>query len=490
VTGFASAVFRIALIVIPALPGVTAAGLDQLGARLSEFHLNNGLRLAVLPRHDSPVVSVTLFVNSGMADEPAGKTGLATMFERLIVSGPASIGSNSVEAEQAARRAVETAIERLEQESAKSPDGFSLARQSAETDLRFATARLAGMADPQAFAGIMKSNGFNQVRASVDADSSRFQWSFPADRFELWCKLYSEWLLKPAFRDFYAIRDSLGKRSIDPMILKMLETVFAKHPYGRLASASSGDKPMRAGDAEAFLRTQYTASNMAVAVAGDIQPAQVRRLAEQYFGKVPAGQPAASLAEEVALGSELRIQGFPQNTLAIGYLRPAQGHPDSLFFDVLALVCNGEPERAFHEALVVKSRLAQSVGMQASLPGQRWKSLFVMTAKPLPTVETPELEKAMLEFTGGLLARPLEPARLQTAASQLRASILGELQSNDSASALLAAVLARHGSASGVIQYLDGLQAITPAEFQKTASRYLIPGNRVVLEFRKEAEPQ
>jgi len=467
------------------------AGLEQLEARLSEFRLDNGLRFAVLPRDDSPVVSVCLYVNSGSSAEPAGKTGLAMMFEQLIASGPASIGSGSAEAELAARRAVETAIDRLEEETRKAPDGFSLARQTAETDLKFALARLQGMHAAEAFVGIMRSSGFSQIQTHVAADFSRFQFSFPQGRFELWCKLYSEWLLKPAFREFYAIRDRLSQRPIDPVLEKLVEGVFPKHPYSRLALSSSQDRPLRVADAEAFLRTHYSVSNMAVAVAGDIQPSQARRLAEQYFGRLPPAPPPEFPAEETTpTGSELRLQagGASQDSLAIGFRRPGQGHPDSLFFDILGRICRDEPERALHEALVTNARLAQGVGLNPSFPGERWGSLFLLIATPVSSAETGQLERAMVEFVESLAAQPLAEKRVRMAANRSRAAILEQLQSNDSASAVLARFLATEGSAKAVVKHLEGLHAFTPADFQRAASRYLVAENRVVLEARKEAK--
>lgn len=53
----------------------------------SSFTLDNGLVVVVLPRHDLPLVAVHLAYRCGSADEPAGRFGLAHLYEHLMYSG-------------------------------------------------------------------------------------------------------------------------------------------------------------------------------------------------------------------------------------------------------------------------------------------------------------------------------------------------------------------------------------------------------------------
>jgi zinc protease len=51
------------------------------------WKLDNGLEVAFSPRPGSPVVSVQVWYRAGSADDPAGKRGLARLFETLMFDG-------------------------------------------------------------------------------------------------------------------------------------------------------------------------------------------------------------------------------------------------------------------------------------------------------------------------------------------------------------------------------------------------------------------
>ena len=71
----------------------SAQDLKEFEKKVTEFTLPNGLRFIVVERHDAPVVSFHTYVNAGSVDDPAGRTGLAHMFEHMAFKGTRSIGT-------------------------------------------------------------------------------------------------------------------------------------------------------------------------------------------------------------------------------------------------------------------------------------------------------------------------------------------------------------------------------------------------------------
>lgn len=98
---------------------LSAQNLKEFEKRVTEFDLPNGFHFIICERHDAPVVSFHTYVNAGSVDDPAGKTGLAHMFEHMAFKGTASIGSLNWPAEKKALDTVEQVYDRYEAEKAR-----------------------------------------------------------------------------------------------------------------------------------------------------------------------------------------------------------------------------------------------------------------------------------------------------------------------------------------------------------------------------------
>ena len=96
------------LLLITAAP-MWAQDLASIEKRVTVRKLDNGLTLIVMERPEAPVFSYATVVNVGAAQEVAGITGLAHMFEHMAFKGSDKVGTTNYEAEKAALQKVETA---------------------------------------------------------------------------------------------------------------------------------------------------------------------------------------------------------------------------------------------------------------------------------------------------------------------------------------------------------------------------------------------
>ena len=71
----------------------SAQKVEDLEKRITEFDLPNGLHFIILERHTAPVFAGLSFVNAGAANDPAGKAGIAHMFEHMAFKGTTVIGT-------------------------------------------------------------------------------------------------------------------------------------------------------------------------------------------------------------------------------------------------------------------------------------------------------------------------------------------------------------------------------------------------------------
>src|SRR5690606_17173162 len=79
--------FAIGLLVLTGSVAVAASDVEPIDIPFTRFVLPNGLTVVVSEDHKSPVVAVSVWYHVGSANEPAGKTGFAHLFEHLMFQG-------------------------------------------------------------------------------------------------------------------------------------------------------------------------------------------------------------------------------------------------------------------------------------------------------------------------------------------------------------------------------------------------------------------
>ena len=67
---------------------------SKLKPEISEFKLDNGLRLVVIPDRRAPVVTHMVWYQAGAADDPIGKSGVAHYLEHLMFKGTTTYQNN------------------------------------------------------------------------------------------------------------------------------------------------------------------------------------------------------------------------------------------------------------------------------------------------------------------------------------------------------------------------------------------------------------
>ncbi len=453
---------------------------------MHEFRLGNGMRFAVLERHQSPTLAAALFVLAGEMDEADGQRGASGLVINMFVNGTETIGSKSPASEKAALAAVESAMDRLKERSRTSGDEFSLGRESAETAVKMALEQ-ARQWESDGFRRVIMGNGLNNAKAVTSTDSSTMSWTMPSERSEVWFKLLGEWLARPSFRGFYRARDRhaasqssdgwLSGNQTDGMASILSWEAFPGSPYSRPSGRDNAGR-LRASAVEAFFRARYQPSNMAVALVGDITPGQARQWAERYFGSL-AGEPKSDTIPQSprARTGEYREISMRLSSV-VGYRRPPHGHADDIYFDLLTGLLTGGKIPYYSTELTKELRLASSVGVVGNFPGDRLESLFVLAAAPAPGVKVEQLEAAQVEIAEKFAHEPVTAERLGAAVNWIQVDVLLSLQSDDQAAISLSRTLGMDGTIKGMEQVLDQLQSVTPAQFQNFAQKYLTPENR------------
>jgi len=483
--------FRLFLLLLPGL--LSAQSLADFEKKVTQFTLPNGLTFLVIERHEAPVVSFHTYVNAGAVDDPSGSTGLAHMFEHMAFKGTPDIGSKNWVQEKKALDAIETAYDRLETERNKGFRADAAKIKTLEANLKDSIATADSFVESNEYDRIVESNGGVGMNAGTSEDSTQYFYSFPSNRLELWFLLESERFLRPVLREFYKERDVVREErrmrvESSPqgqLIEVLLSTAFAAHPYHNWAGGWPTDiESFRRPDAEAFFRKYYTPANLTISIAGDIDPATAKRLAEKYFGRIPAGAapPLVRTKEPPQLGEKrARVASPSQPLMIIGYKRPDQYSKDSAALDVLSEALSGGRTGTIYKELVRDKQIALAAQSIATFPGGKYPSLFIFFLVPAGGHTLEENEKAVYEIVERTKTTLQDKATLDRIKTKLRAAVIETLDSNTGLADTLATYQASYGDWRRLFTELDDYNKVTAEDVQRVARQYLVESSRTVV---------
>ena len=476
--------------------------LKEFEKKVTEFTLPNGLHFIVVERHEAPVVSFHTYVNAGSADDPSGVTGIAHMFEHMAFKGTESIGTTNWPEEKKALDAIETAYDQLSAEQNKGPKADAAKMKMLEEHVQMAIDHAETFVIPNEFPRIIEENGGVGMNAGTDYDSTEYFYSLPSNRIELWFLLESSRFLHPVFREFYKERDVVQEENrmrieSNPqgkLLEDFLATAFAAHPYRNPAGGWPSDvAQLRVANARAFFEKYYVPANITIAIVGDVNPADARRMAERYFGPLPKRPlpPLLHTEEPPQPGPKTAVVDSPSQPLAvIGFKRPDQYDKDDPVFDIVSEILSSGRTGLMYQEMVRDKQLALAAEADATFPAGRYPNLFLFFIAPGLGHTVDENEKALDQIIERLKTQKVDEQTLARVKTKARAAVIRRLDNNAGLASLLAANQAAYGDWRKLFTDLDELDKVTADDVQRVAREYLVTPSRTVAYTNPAAPPE
>lgn len=483
----------------PANPSLTNAGqgqvssiqpyLDRVIQQVTEFRLENGMKFIVLERPRAPVVSFLIYADVGGANEPDGKTGVAHYLEHLAFKGTPKIGTNDYKSEKPLLEKQDRIFEQIQAAKA-SGKTEEIAKLKAEFDKIEAEA--SAYVKQNELGKIVEQAGGVGLNATTSTDATSYFYSLPSNKLELWMSLESERFLEPVFREFYkekqVILEERRLRSENSPVGKMIEAfankAFSTHPYRRPVIGYSEDiSNLKRSDVQEFFDAYYIPSKLTVAVVGDVQAANVKRLAEVYFGRYKAkpAPPELTIVEPAQTEPrEVTVQLQSQPWYLEGYHRPAMNHPDHVIYEAIASLLSSGRTSRLYKSLVEKQQLALVAEGFSGYPGEKYANLMLFYAMTAPGHTVDEVATALRTEIERLQSEPVSDVELARVKTKARATLLRSLDSNQGMAFALVNYEVKTGSWRNLFKELDAIAAITTADIQRVAKETFRPENRTV----------
>jgi predicted Zn-dependent peptidase len=480
---------------------LSAQDLASFEKRTTVKKLDNGLTIIVLERPEAPVFSFATVVDVGAAQEVAGITGLAHMFEHEAFKGTDKIGTSNYEGEKVALQKVEDAYAAYDR-ARRDPITHDTAKiAELEKGWKAALDDANKFVVPNEFSKIIDKAGAVGVNAGTASDETVYFYSMPSNRFELWAYLESERFLHPVFREFYKERDVVTEERrmrtesnpFGRLIEQFLAAAFTAHPYGQPVVGWPSDlAAFSATDATAFYRKYYVPANMVIAVVGDVKASEALPMMETYFGRIPKGiapEPLRTVEPKQTAERTVVLHEASQPIYLEGYHRGPANDPDDAVYTVMELLLSQGRTSRLYRSLVRDQKIAVNAAGFNGFPGQKYPSLFSFFAIPSAGHTATDIAGPLHAQIDRLKNEDVTADELQSIKTRAKASLLRSLDSNSGLAENLASVQTRYGDWRELFHEIDRIDKVTAADIRRVANATFTATNRTVGMVEKNPPP-
>jgi predicted Zn-dependent peptidase len=484
---------------------------------IKEHQLKNGMLFLVVERPATPQVACRLSIRAGSALETAGKTGIAHMLEHMMFKGTKNFGTLDVAEDQKLQQQIEAAYQTiLGEQQKRNPDQELIKAKRAEMDrLR---AEVQKIFVSQVFSSQLGKNGAVRINAFTTKDETQYMASVPADMLEQWFSIISEQLFEPSWREFYVEKDVVQREWAFRYIndpggaawLDLSATAYTAHPYRNPTIGWKSDmEKYNTRDAIEFHQKYYNPSNAVCVLVGDVTLTEVKRLAQVYFERYPAGRRATEMVTEEPpqQGPRERIRflkGARTPLVRIGYHGARMGTPDFYALDAMTMVLSHGRGARLTQDIINKGFAVEAWTYN---PDNRYGSMLILGGSPnepeklkAEAVSEQQKQQAYLdacEKLKDLLVAHVEKFKnelvsdreLQRIKKLNQRDFLDRMRNNESLAGTLASLEVEVGWRY-LTSYLQRIDAVTPEDIRAAAQKYIHPDNETVVYIIPGGEPE
>jgi predicted Zn-dependent peptidase len=482
-------IFSFLLILLISLP-LRAANLEDL---VKDYTLENGIRVLLVPRPQSPTVSLYIAINVGSIMDLEGQTGTAHFLEHLMFKGTKTLGTNNFEAEKPLLNRLNRVATLLDQEVRLGVKADAEKIKEYGGELSALQKEHSQYVIKDELSGIYIANGGVNFNASTGYDLTTYHINLPRNRVELWAAAESDRLTNPVFRELYRERgvimeerrQRVGNSPHGQLVEEFLAAAFVAHPYRRPILGWTSDMQfLNHGNVSDFYKRHYYPQRYVITAVGGFETDELLRIIKKYFGAIPKAENPQqfSVVEEPPQNGERRVDVISdaQPELVIGFHKPTLPTKEDYVFDVIQSILTEGKTSKLYRKLVEELGIAQSVTTYNGYPAGGYDNLFVIFAKPRNGHSTDELEAAIYEELERLKTDPITQWELTKTVNLLRMDFLSDLGSNNG----LASRLSYYETVTGDWQYTfrhaDEISRIKPEDVMDTAEKYFRQSNRTV----------
>ena len=251
-----------------------------------------------------------------------------------------------------------------------------------------------------------------------------------------------------------------------PFNERMNLLLWGNSPYGHPVTGLSDEiMALTADDVRDFYKSYYAPNNAVLVLAGDIDAAAAKKLAQKYYGKIPEKevikQETASESQQFKEHLQMKLPQINTPKLVYKYLLPdSSGLKGSIYdYIVLAEYLGGGQTSALYRELVDIRKIAVGVSASYSFNAAA-NSVFTVSAIPAPEVSQLSLKMALREARAQALQN-LTPEKLNKVKKKMVADLVFANDNPEDAAYWLGYMLINGFSLEEAQNYADNIKTVT-----------------------------
>jgi zinc protease len=411
--------------------------------RYEKYTLDNGLEILLAPDPSVPVVSVNVWYHVGSGYEQYGKSGFAHLFEHMMFQGSKHVGE----------------------------------------DRHFE---------------LLKKIGVSDVNGTTNSDRTNYYETVPSNQLETALWLESDrmgYLLQPPVgkdgkpvefkvslaNQIEVVRNERRQRYDNEAYGKMRFALAAalypeRHPYRYLTIGKHEDLANASvADVQNFFKTWYVPANATLAIVGDFEIADAKKLVEKWFAKFPkSSKPkavtvpaptikATAVAVDDAFAKLRRVQFV--------WHSPAAYAAGDAELDFIASALGREGTGRLYKALVYDRPLAQSVN--AFQGGQQFSGQFQISVTLRSDANLDEVKKIVAAEVAKIVKEPITDKEFSRLIASNEAGTVRSLETTMGRAETLQAYNHFLGDPNKITWDLDRYRKTSPAKIRDVAAQWL-----------------
>lgn len=256
------------------------------------YTLKNGLKVFLSVNKENPRITAHIAVNTGSRNDPKETTGLAHYLEHIMFKGTQSFGTTDYAAEKPYLEKIRDLYEEYrvmkdpQQRKAKYHEIDSVSQIAAQYNI------------PNEYDKMMSGIGSLESNAYTSNDITCYMENIPSNELERWCMVEGDRFQNMVIRGFHTELEAVyeeknismandDEKAIEALLLKL----FPTHPYGTQTTIGTQEhlKNPSLVNIRNYFNKYYVPNNVAICMAGDLDPEQTIALIEKYFGQWKSG---------------------------------------------------------------------------------------------------------------------------------------------------------------------------------------------------------
>jgi predicted Zn-dependent peptidase len=462
---------------------------DPMQARF--YTLPNGLTVILTANHKEPRVAVRIAVRAGSNSDPKDHTGLAHYLEHLLFKGTEQYGS----LDWAKEKPYLDQIDALYEQYNSTKDSTQRRRIYHNID------SVSGLASKYAIANeydkLMANIGSQGTNAHTWVEETVYEEDIPSNAMDKFLVVQAERFRDPVLRLFHTELEAVYEeknRGLDNDGNKMSEAMhyylFPTHNYGQQTTIGTIEhlKNPSIRAIRDFYHKYYVPNNMAVIMAGDIDPdVLIKKISASFAYMQSKPVVAYNPAPEKPMTAPIvkDIFGPSAENMRLCYRTPAANTHDAMVLDLISsILSNGKA--GLLDLNLNKQQKLQSA--QAGLQQYKDYGIFLLIGTPKQGQSLEDVKGLLMDQIDQLKKGNFDESLVKAIVANGKLALLEGLESNSTrAVGIMESFIKHRGEKWDMdVADLEDQAKVSKQEIMDIANKYL--GDNYVLLYKRKGE--